>query len=250
VTDKKNAIVRVPEEVPLLGTILGVWAHPDDEAYLAGGIMAQAVQAGNRVVCVTATRGELGTSDPETWPPERLSGERTEELRRSLSILGVSEHVWLDLPDGGCADVAAEGVEDRLVAILEDVQPRTVLTFGPDGMTGHPDHIAVSRWTTAAFERAGTAGSSLHFATLVPEWLEMWRPIGEKLNVIMDESMMETTPRSELSIDIAFPDEFVDLKYDALAAQTTQTGILIDAIGEQSFREWITDEQYRLAAQR
>ena len=66
------------DEVAGLGTILGIWAHPDDEAYLSGGLMAIARQAGCRVVCVTATRGELGTGDPVTWPPDRLAEERAE----------------------------------------------------------------------------------------------------------------------------------------------------------------------------
>lgn len=54
-----------------LGTILAIWAHPDDETYLASGIMAAAVAAGNRVVCVSATAGEHDTDDPEAWPPDR-----------------------------------------------------------------------------------------------------------------------------------------------------------------------------------
>jgi LmbE family N-acetylglucosaminyl deacetylase len=57
----------VAEVVAGLGTIVGVWAHPDDEAYLSGGLMAAAGDAGSRVVCVTATRGERGTPDPEAW---------------------------------------------------------------------------------------------------------------------------------------------------------------------------------------
>jgi LmbE family N-acetylglucosaminyl deacetylase len=80
-----------------LGTILGVWAHPDDEAYLTAGIMARAVRNGSRVVCVTATRGEGGSMDEEKWPPESMGEVRTKELGRSLQILGVDEHVWLDM---------------------------------------------------------------------------------------------------------------------------------------------------------
>ena len=57
--------VNLPTNQP--GTLLGVWAHPDDEAYLSGGLMAAATGAGRRVVVVTATYGELGTSDPERW---------------------------------------------------------------------------------------------------------------------------------------------------------------------------------------
>ena len=60
------------DDIRELGTILSVWAHPDDEAYLCGGIMAMATAAGSRVVCVTATRGELGVTDALRWPPEQL----------------------------------------------------------------------------------------------------------------------------------------------------------------------------------
>src|SRR3712207_9387975 len=74
-----------------LGTVLGIWAHPDDEAYLSGGLMALARDGGSRVVCVTATRGEQGTPDPEEGPPQRLAGERTRELACCLPVLGVSD---------------------------------------------------------------------------------------------------------------------------------------------------------------
>ena len=55
-----------------LGTILGVWAHPDDEAYLSAGLMARAVRNGSRVVCDTATRGEGESMDEERWPSDRM----------------------------------------------------------------------------------------------------------------------------------------------------------------------------------
>ena len=78
-----------------LGTILGVWSHPDDEAWLSAGIMADAVRAGRRVVCVTATRGELGTVDAVRWPLDGLAEVRTAEMQRCLELLGVTEHHWL-----------------------------------------------------------------------------------------------------------------------------------------------------------
>src|SRR3954471_11535425 len=92
-------------DVRTLGTILGVWAHPDDEPYLSAGVMAMATQARSRVACVTATRGELGSADVERWPLDTLAAVRTTEMAASLAILGVHEHHWLDYPDGGCADV-------------------------------------------------------------------------------------------------------------------------------------------------
>ena len=136
-----------------LGTILSVWAHPDDETYLAGGVMAAAADRGQRVVCVSATAGEHGTSDPQTWPPARLGQLRRWEAAAAMAVLGVSEHRFLGLPDGGLVDHEAEG-RAAIGRLLDEVEPDTILTFGPDGMTFHPDHIAVSRWTTAAWERA------------------------------------------------------------------------------------------------
>ncbi|MEU4620174.1 PIG-L family deacetylase [Actinoplanes sp. NPDC023801] len=64
-------------DIAALGTVLGAWAHPDDEAYLPGGLMALARDAGSRMVCVTATRGEHGTGDPALRPPDRLAARRT-----------------------------------------------------------------------------------------------------------------------------------------------------------------------------
>jgi LmbE family N-acetylglucosaminyl deacetylase len=245
--ETRNTLLNDPAEVPSLGTILNVWAHPDDEAYLAGGLMTLSIRAGNRVVCMTATRGELGTSDPQTWPPERLAEERTAELQRSLAAYGVTEHEWLDLPDGGCAQVADHEVVPRLVQAMREIRPHTVLTFGPDGMTGHPDHIAVSRWTTLAFREAAPPGATLHYATLVPDWYEAWQPFAERLHIIMDESAVATTPRDQLSMDLAFPHDIVDIKFAALRAQTTQTALMIEVVGEEAFRAWIAEETYRLA---
>src|SRR5688500_14715413 len=89
----------------LPGPILSVWAHPDDESYLAAGVMAAAVDAGTRVVCVSATAGELGTPDPVAWPPDRLGRLRRWETAAAMAVLGVAEHRFLGLPDGGLAKV-------------------------------------------------------------------------------------------------------------------------------------------------
>ena len=100
----------MPIRVTDLGTILSVWAHPDDETYLAAGVMAAAADRGQRVVCVSATAGEHGTDDPETWPPARLGPVRRWEAAAAMAVLGVTEHRVLGLPDGGLADHDDEGV--------------------------------------------------------------------------------------------------------------------------------------------
>src|SRR5688572_19253134 len=101
-----------------LGTIASIWAHPDDETFLAGGVMAAAAAGGQRVICVSATAGELGTSDPQTWPPERLGRVRRWEASAAMAILGVADHRWLGYADGSLADLQPDDPVDRLADIL------------------------------------------------------------------------------------------------------------------------------------
>ena len=95
----------VPDTIGDLGSILGVWAHPDDEAWLSAGLMAQAVDAGRRVVCVTATAGEAGFPDDDPRPEEERMAIRRAEMAASLGEVGVTEHHWLGYRDGHCDDV-------------------------------------------------------------------------------------------------------------------------------------------------
>jgi LmbE family N-acetylglucosaminyl deacetylase len=109
--------------VESLGTILGVWAHPDDETYLSAGLMARAVRSGSRVVCVTATRGEEGSFDEVRWPTATLARVREVELLRSLEILAVQEHHWLDYYDGTCAEVDHSDAVARVEAFIDRIRP-------------------------------------------------------------------------------------------------------------------------------
>src|SRR5689334_19924197 len=97
-----------------VGVLLGVWAHPDDEAYLSSGLMARARAAGSRVVVATATRGEAGTDDPAGWPPERLAAIREREMAASLAALDVREHFWLGYRDGELHHASESAAADQL----------------------------------------------------------------------------------------------------------------------------------------
>ena len=224
--------------------ILGIWAHPDDETYLCGGLMARAVQSGARVVCVTATRGELGSTDPDRWPAGAALAEvRTRELEDALGRLGVTEHHWLDYPDGGCADVADDEAVARLREIVADVRPDTVLTFGPDGMTGHPDHIAVSRWAVAA---AAGFGAQVHFATNTPEWLAEFREPLDSVGAFMDAEP-PCTPREQLSIHLSVDGDLLEVKYAAITAQVSQVGPMLETFDEDFLRAALAEESFRSA---
>jgi LmbE family N-acetylglucosaminyl deacetylase len=227
-----------------LGTILSVWAHPDDETYLCGGLMAAARRAGHRVVCVTATRGELGSTDPDRWPngPE-LAEIRTKELEEALTALGVTEHHWLDYPDGGCDQVDNDEAVARIRTIAEDARPDTVLTFGPDGMTWHSDHITVGRWAEAAV--AGL-GAQTHYATYSDEWLTKWHDPLEELGVFMGSTPV-SVPDGALSIHFTCDDDILDAKVTAITAQISQVEPLLNAFPPEDFRAALSLETFRRA---
>ena len=235
-------------DVADLGTILGVWSHPDDEAWLSAGIMADAVRAGHRVVCVTATRGELGTVDADRWPLEGLAEVRTAEMEQCLGLLGVTEHLWLDYPDGGCADVPPEEPVEKLVSLMDEIRPDSVLSFGPDGMTGHTDHQTTCAWATEAFRRVRVPGARLLYATKTPEFIELWLPYLPPEMMMDPNAQIPSTPAAELAVDVDLPDDLLALKMDALRLQASQITPVVEELGEEIFRAFCRWEFFRVAA--
>jgi LmbE family N-acetylglucosaminyl deacetylase len=235
------------DDVDALGTVLGMWAHPDDEAYLSAGLMAHAVRRGDRVACVTATRGEEGSWDEARWPTSQMGEVREAELMESFRILGVTEHYWLDYYDGTCDQVPFEEGVQTTQLIMADVAPRSVFTFGPDGMTGHADHKTVSAWTTEAFRRIAPAGARLYYATMTPEWAEEFVPRFNQFNVFMEEGTPPVTPRGELAIAFDLPPDLIEVKLRAIAAHVSQVEGMMKAFGEDVFREGNKAEFFRLA---
>jgi len=136
-------------------TFAAVVAHPDDDTFgVAGTVALHAQDPGFRFILVHATSGEAGMiSDPSLATRETLGVVREEEDRRSWITLGrpPDRHEWLRYPDHGLADVPFDELVDRVAAILRDDRPDVVTTFGPDGVTGHPDHVTIGEATTAAF---------------------------------------------------------------------------------------------------
>lgn len=229
-----------------LGTILGVWAHPDDEAYLAGGLMALARQAGQRVVVATATRGEAGTSDPDVWPPRRLARVREAELHASLAALGVTEHHFLGYVDGTLPDEDLREAIDRVADIVATVRPDTIITFGPDGLTGHSDHRRVSTWATVARELVAP-DARLLYATTTARFVERWQHVHDRFDIYMDPALPARTSSDQIALEVVLDGAIADRKLVALRAQASQTAGLISAMGEQVYRAWTSTETFREA---
>lgn len=229
-----------------LGTILGVWAHPDDETYLAGGLMALARRTGERVVCVSATHGEHGTDDAVSWPPERLARTRALEAAAAMAILGVDDHRFLGFEDGTLSGVDPRAGADVVARLLDEVQPDTIVTFGPEGMTGHPDHRAISRWVTRAWCRAGGrrgAGARLLHAVKTDAFADTFADVHDSLP-IFGPGLPLRTPVGQLALSLDLDDELVDVKLAALRAQATQVAPVLAAMGEARYVEWIRSETF------
>jgi LmbE family N-acetylglucosaminyl deacetylase len=144
---------------------MAVLAHPDDESLGVGGTLAKYAADGVDVFLVTATRGDAGRfrghrrGDPEHPGEAALAAIRVAELRAAAAVLGVREVSVLDYRDQQLDRADAREVIGRLACELIRVRPDVVITFGPDGAYGHPDHVAISQFTTAAIvAAAGGAG--------------------------------------------------------------------------------------------
>lgn len=135
--------------------ILFAFAHPDDESFSGAGTAMKYAAAGARVVLMTATRGERGKAgDPPICRPEELPACREQELRAAAAIIGFHELHLLGYRDRELADAPPEEVRRTVVTLLRRVKPPVVVTFDPNGFNVHPDHVAISRFTSDAIAAA------------------------------------------------------------------------------------------------
>ena len=132
--------------------LLAIVAHPDDESLATGGILAKYAASGIQTYLVMATRGERGwSSQTAPYPgPQALGRLREAELRAAAQVLGLREVVFLDYQDGELDRADPAQAIGKIVTQLRRIQPDVVVTFDPNGMYGHPDHIAISQLTTTA----------------------------------------------------------------------------------------------------
>jgi LmbE family N-acetylglucosaminyl deacetylase len=233
-------------------TILGLLAHPDDEAFGSAAAFAKATAEGARLVLVYATRGEVGEiSDPALATAETLGTVREQEMRCAAAAIGADEPIFLNYRDSGMVgtpenadprafiNAPAADVVPRLVQIIREVRPQVIITFDPSGAYGHPDHIAIHQHAHAALHAAADT-------TFAPELGGPWQAsrlcyIAVSRSVLRsmrdaladageDVSMFEQLETSEAGMDDADihiaieASDFVSAKWAALECHRTQFG--------------------------
>ena len=197
------------------GGLAAVLAHPDDESVGCAGALALANAGGQTTRLLVATRGEAGAPDGLVDPA--FGDTREAELICAARTLGLDEVSILDgYPDGGVADEPFARLVDEIAAWLADRRPMAVITFGPHGVTGHPDHIVVGSATRWAVEKLAESG-------IAPNAVYVISPVFDPGGNLYDLSSEEQTASHRIEIT-----GLADRKLAALECHASQT----DTAGE------------------
>ena len=235
----------MPLARPLPKRLLGIWAHPDDEAYLSAGLMARVIAAGGSVTVVTATRGEKGTDDPAKYDSDEFGALRQRELEASLAELGVHDVRFMGYRDGECDFADANSAVRRIADVIAEVEPDTIVTFGPDGMTNHDDHKSVSRWATEAWRQ--TAVTDLFYAAVTNDFLHRFGDVHEEIGVYAEfpTGRPPAVCRRDVAMEVCLGDDELAAKRRALGAHASQTTVLAEILGEDVYTDWWAAETFR-----
>lgn len=169
--------------------ILAVLAHPDDER-VVGPLLSRLAREGREVHLVIATDGSKGIRDHAGIPAgPRLAAVRAREAQCAATRLGVRQLHMIGLEDGslGTSMTVLALLRDRLSAIITRLRPELIITFGPEGGTGHPDHRLTGNVTTEIVqsdERNRAIG--LFYASLPAERLRSAPPSNPKVSGVAE----------------------------------------------------------------
>jgi LmbE family N-acetylglucosaminyl deacetylase len=249
--------------------LLAVLAHPDDESLGFGGTLARYAAEGVDTYLVTATRGEAGRfgAQGKSGDPAEVGRVREAELRAAADVLGIREVSILRYPDGTVDQVPSALALRDLVAHIRRIQPDVIVTFGPDGGYGHPDHIAISQFTVAAALCAADLEYRPHHGhgrvSAVPhrvaklyqlawrsrKW-EAYQAAFRKLTSTVDGVDRQASPWPDWAITTEIETSaFWPTVWEAVCRHQTQMSIyerLQDLTAEQQIALWGSQEFYRV----
>lgn len=178
----------------ILHSLLAIFAHPDDETFRPGGTLALLAGLGVQIEILTFTHGDAGScGDPPLCAPGELPVLREREMRYACAALGIQPPRLLDYADGQLQAVEAEGMVAKILSFVDEIKPQVWLSFGPDGLSGHPDHIAVGQWAAEAFHRS--ADATALYTLAVPYSLAKTLNM-HQVHYVLDESIA-------LSVDVS-----------------------------------------------
>jgi len=249
--------------------LLAILAHPDDESLGFGGTLAKYAAEGIETYLVTATRGESGRFGPqgERGDPAEVGRVREAELRAAAAVLGIREVSVLGYPDGAVDKVQAGVAIQAIVSHIRRIRPHVIVTFGPDGGYGHPDHIAISQFTTAATVCAADCRyriddrlqadslpphrtAKVHYLAWRNNKWEAYQAAFRKLTSTVDGVQRQAVPWPDWAVTTEIDTSaFWPVVWKAVCSHQTQMSIyerLEDLSEEQQTALWGSQEFYRV----
>src|SRR3954447_26015226 len=249
-------------EAPKRFRLMCVLAQPDDESLGMGGALAKYAAEGVETYVVTATKGERGRSgSKELLTPEVVGRPRDAELRAAATELGVHEVSLLGYCDGELDQANPTEAIGKIVAQLRRVKPQVVLTFAPDGAYGHPDHVAICQFTTAAVICAADPGyqrpdnhmphrvSKLYYLAWRTDKWAAYQAALRKLAIVVDGVERQATPWPDWAVTTEIETSaFAAQVWRAVSCHKTQMAIYqqFASLSEAHHRSlWGSQEFYR-----
>jgi LmbE family N-acetylglucosaminyl deacetylase len=194
--------------------LAAVFAHPDDDTYGVGGTVGLHADEGIEVTAILATSGDAGRIlDPSLATRQNLGMVREGEDRAAWGKLGVKPALhFLRHPDGGLRGVPADDLVDPIAELLAAARPEVVVTFGPDGVTGHEDHIAIGEAATAGFHRARERSLEGGLARLL--YVAIPQSSLDRLNALLRERGIEPPDPTQPFVPRGIRDEIIAVMVD------------------------------------
>jgi LmbE family N-acetylglucosaminyl deacetylase len=245
--------------------IVVIFAHPDDESFGFAGTLSAMSDAGHEATYVVGTRGEVGEILVEGLATRENLGEvREGELRLALDLMGVSDLRLLGYRDSGMAgsdenndprafiNQDVDLVSDAIAEIILEKKPTIVLTYGIDGIYGHPDHIMAHKVATAAVLKAGARGwqtPNLYYSSASRERIKRMALLPNSPFASMTPKQLDSfgTPAAEITtwLDIR---EYSARKLAAIKAHRTQVGDNgpFAQLSEEERAMWLSVETVRI----
>ena len=192
-----------------------VFAHPDDETFGVGGSLALHAPDEVELTVILATSGEAGRiADASLATRETLASVREAEDLASWRALGLDPDVrFLRHQDGGLNVTPRGELVTQVRGVLEDVAPEVVITFGPDGITGHDDHVAIGAIATEAFDALRTSSGGAAFSRLLHNAIA--QSTLDRLNELLRGRGLEPMDPAEPFMPRGVPDAAIGARVDA-----------------------------------
>ena len=193
-------------------TILAIFAHPDDEGYVTP-IFAKYAELGVNIQLVIVTDGSKGvTAHANIEAGEALTKVRKLEAQCATKTLGINMPVFLDYTDGTLASMENMfSLDDKIDSLFVKLQPDVVITFGPDGAYGHPDHRTVSNMVTEVYQRKGLASSKqLLYVGFLAESMDLSPSLKTNTGKWFKENI-HTTDKKYLTYRVPYSKENIEL---------------------------------------